>query len=143
MLPCNGSWKLDLSTSTDEINDLNIALERIKELEHQTAQIAAKLDAPNKTNVRLLSDLYGHEMKSFSYIFLAYLCWHAHGIGQTIHTPDLFPKFEGFEDLFTFNTQLLSSLTICRHGLHLKFMALIMDTSEISVQRIFNGWVIS
>ena len=50
MLPCNGSWKLDLSTSNDEINDLNIALERIKELEHEVAQNAAKLDAANKTN---------------------------------------------------------------------------------------------
>ena len=49
-------------------------------------------------------------------------------------TPDFFPKFEGFETLFTFNTQLLSSLTICRHGLHLKFMAFIMDTSETAVE---------
>ena len=37
------------------------------------------------------------------------------------------------QDLFTFNKQLLSSLTICRHGLPLKFMAFIMDTSETSV----------
>ena len=74
MLPCNGSWKLDLSTSNDEINDLNIALERTKESEHQVAQNAAKLDAANKTNVELLSDLYGHEMKSFSFVFLEYLC---------------------------------------------------------------------
>ena len=67
-----GSW--DLSTSTDEINDLNIALESIKESEHQIAHNAAKLNAANKTNVKLLSDLYGHEMKSFSYVFLDYLC---------------------------------------------------------------------
>ena len=74
VLPCNGSWKLDLSPSTDEINDLNIALERIKELEHQVAQNAEKLDAANKTNVKLLNDIYGHEMKSFSFVFLEYLC---------------------------------------------------------------------
>ena len=54
MLPCNGSWKLGLSTSNDELNDLNSALERIKELEHQIAQLAATLDAANKTNVKLL-----------------------------------------------------------------------------------------
>ena len=73
-MPCNGSWRFDLSTSNDEINDLDIALERIKELGHQIAQIAAKLDAANKTNVKLLNDFYGHEMKSFSYVFLEYLC---------------------------------------------------------------------
>ena len=74
VMPCNGSCKLDLSTSNDEINDLNIALERIKELEHQIAHNAAKLNAANKTNVKLLSDLYGHKIKLFSFVFLEYLC---------------------------------------------------------------------
>ena len=48
---------MDLSTSNDEINDLNIALERIKEFEHQVAHNDTKLDAENITNVTLLSDL--------------------------------------------------------------------------------------
>ena len=65
---------MDLSISNDEINDLNIALERLKEMEHQVAQNIAKLDAASKTNVKLLGDLYGHEMKSFSHVFLEYLC---------------------------------------------------------------------
>ena len=147
---------MGLSTSNNEINALNIALERIKELEHQVAQNTAKLGAANKTNAKLLSDLYGHEMKSFSYeslqkrpSMLEYLC------GLTLKKFDMlmelvkpylhlipFPNSKVSEDLFTFNTQLLSTITICRHGLDLKFMAFIMDTSETSVQRIFNGWVI-
>jgi hypothetical protein len=57
---------LGLSTSNNEIIALNIALERIKELEHQVAQNTAKLSAANKTNAKLLSDLYGHEMKVLS-----------------------------------------------------------------------------
>ena len=109
MLPCNGNWKLDFSTSNDEVNDLNIALERIKKLEHQVVQNAAKLDAANKTNVKLPSDLYGYEMKSFSYVFLEYLCRLTvkkfdmlMELGQTIHTPNFFPKFEGFEETLQF-----------------------------------------
>ena len=48
---CNRSWKLGLSTSNDEINDLNIALERIKEFEHQVAQNVAKLDILTKCEI--------------------------------------------------------------------------------------------
>ena len=62
-----GSWIYRLQI-------MNIALERIKELEHKVAQNAAKLDAANKTNVKLPSDLYRHEMKSISYVLLEYLC---------------------------------------------------------------------
>ena len=49
---------------------------------------------------------------------------------------------EPYIHLITFNTQLLSNLTICRHGLRMKFMTFIMVKSMTSVQRIFNGWVI-
>ena len=61
-------WKLDLSISNYEINDLRIALERKKELENQVAQNAAA----NITNAKLLGDLSGLEMKSFSYGFLTF-----------------------------------------------------------------------
>jgi len=33
-------------------------------------------------------------------------------------------------------------MTVCRHALDLKFMAFVLKTSESTVQRIFNGWVI-
>ena len=111
-----------------------MALERIKALEHQVAQNAAKLDAANKANVKLLSNLYGHEMKSFSYVFLEYLSW------LTMKKFDMLIKlvkpyihlisFPNSKVLKTFNTQLLSSLAICRHGLHLKFISFIIDTSD-------------
>ena len=48
---------------------------------------------------------------------------HAHRIGQTIHT-HFFPKFEGFEDLFTFNTVVIKHynmspwITFEVYGLH-------------------------
>ena len=46
------------------------------------------------------------------------------------------------EKLFNIETQLLAVLTICRHGLDLKFMAYIMKCSETTVQRLFKGWTI-
>ena len=39
-------------------------------------------------------------------------------------------------------TELLSVLTICRHGLHQGVMAFIIDKSKSTMQRIFIGWVI-
>ena len=40
-------------------------------------------------------------------------------------------------------TELLSVLTICRHGLNQGVMAFMIDKSKSTVQRIFIGWVIS
>ena len=39
-------------------------------------------------------------------------------------------------------TELLSVLTICRHGLNQGVMAFMVDKSKSTVQRIFIGWVI-
>ena len=43
---------------------------------------------------------------------------------------------------FSYETQFLISLTVCRHGIDLRFMVFILSTSESTVQRIFNAWVI-
>ena len=39
-------------------------------------------------------------------------------------------SFPNSKVLKTFDTQLLSSRPICRHGLHLKFISFIIDTSD-------------
>ena len=44
--------------------------------------------------------------------------------------------------LFDMETQLLITLTICRHALDLKFMAFLVKKSETTIQRIFIGWII-
>ena len=53
-----------------------------------------------------------------------------------------FPDRKVSSNFFSFETQLLVTLTICRHGIDLRFMAYILKTSETTVQRIFNGWVL-
>ena len=39
-------------------------------------------------------------------------------------------------------TELLAVLTICRQGLRISVMAYLLDRSDTTVERIFNGWVI-
>ncbi|XP_065684230.1 uncharacterized protein LOC136096642 [Hydra vulgaris] len=39
-------------------------------------------------------------------------------------------------------TQFFSVLTVCRHGLDLKFMSFLLEKSYTTVHRIFTGWVI-
>ena len=39
-------------------------------------------------------------------------------------------------------TELLSVLTLCRHGLHQGIMAYILNVSASTMQRIFVGWII-
>ena len=46
------------------------------------------------------------------------------------------------EKSFEFRTQYLIVMTVCRHGLDFRFMAFVLQTSETTVQRIFNSWVI-
>ena len=46
------------------------------------------------------------------------------------------------EKSFDYETQFIITLTICRHGIDLRFMAFILEKSETTVQRIFNSWVI-
>jgi hypothetical protein len=136
--------------------NLSTAIERIKELEVEVQRKATKLDAANRRNLKLTSDLYHYKLNEFCYNNIQrrlptfeYLC------GLTLEKFDMvmecvkpylhlipYPKCNVSENLFTYNTQLLSTLTICRHGLDLKFMAFIMDTSESTIQRMFNGWVI-
>lgn len=46
------------------------------------------------------------------------------------------------EKSFDYETQYLIVLTVCRHGLDLRFMSFMVNKSETTVQRIFNSWVI-
>ena len=43
---------------------------------------------------------------------------------------------------FSYETQYLAILTICRHGLDSRFMAFILKTSESTVGRMANSWFI-
>ena len=43
---------------------------------------------------------------------------------------------------FSYETQYLAILTICRHGLDYRYMAFILKTSESTVGRIANSWFI-
>ena len=49
---------------------------------------------------------------------------------------------QAYVKMFDTETQLLITLTICRHALDLKFMAFVLKCSETTVQRIFNSWTI-
>ena len=44
---------------------------------------------------------------------------------------------QGPVKMFDAETQLMITLTICRHALDLKFMAFVLKCSESTVQRIF------
>jgi len=46
------------------------------------------------------------------------------------------------ERSFDFETQYLAVLAICRHALDYRFLAFILQTSETTIQRIANGWII-
>ena len=95
--------------------------------------------------MKLLSDLYGHEMKPFSYIFLDYLCFLTlKKFYMLVELVKPYIQLISFPNLKVLKTCLLSThscydnmspwITFEVYGL--------MDTSETSVQRIFNGWLI-
>ena len=104
---------------------------------------------------KLLSKLYDSELKTFGYENLKkspsnfeYLC------GLNIEKFDLvmdcvkpyvhlipYPDSKVTERL-SYTTQLLVTLTICRHTLDFRLMAYILDVSRSTVPRVFNGWVI-
>ena len=46
------------------------------------------------------------------------------------------------EKSFSYETQYLIVMMICRHGLDLKFAAFVTNVSETTIGRIFNSWVV-
>ena len=46
------------------------------------------------------------------------------------------------EKSFTYETQYVIVMMICRHGLDLKFAAFVTNVSETTIGRIFNSWVV-
>ena len=46
------------------------------------------------------------------------------------------------EKTFSYQTQYLIVLMICRHGLDLRFAAFMAKVSEQTIGRVFNGWII-
>ena len=46
------------------------------------------------------------------------------------------------EKTFSFRTQYLIVLMICRHGLDFRFVSYMCDVSETTIGRIFNGWIV-
>ena len=150
----NTKQKANTSSSNlqSELAAANIYIEK---LEAELANKKEELAECNKNNLKLMSELYDWRSKTFSYENLRshlqkfeYLC------GISVEKFDLvmkcikpylhripYPDSKVSEKLFTYESQFLSMLTVCRHGIDLRFMAFVMDTSESTVQRIFNGWV--
>lgn len=46
------------------------------------------------------------------------------------------------ERTFNYEAQYLAVLTICRHALNYRFMAFMLKSSETTMQRIGNAWII-
>ena len=46
------------------------------------------------------------------------------------------------EQTFSYETQYLIVLMICRYGLDFKFVAYMTNVGHVTIGRIFNGWVI-
>ena len=136
-------------------SELEKANKYIQKLEAEVAKKKEELTEANRKNLRLMSELYDCKSKQFKYENFKcnlqkfeYLC------GLTVERFNMvmdcvrpylhlipYPDCKVSENLYTYESQFLCTLVICRHGIDLRFMAFIMDTSESTVQRIFNGWV--
>ena len=150
--------KLELTTaSADDLkNKLDSANKCIAELKTELSEKKEKLMNLEIKNLRLMGELENMNCKNFTYrhlkiryVTLKYLC------GFSVFQFDLvmecirpylhlipYPESKVSEKSFSFETQFLVVLTVSRHGLDLRFMAFILGTSETTVQRIFNAWVI-
>lgn len=138
--------KLNMSTSLQTTN------EQLQEALAEIEVMKQKIKELEKENLQLKTELDNEKSRHFTYKNLSinkpdYLTYMS---GLSLEQFDLLIDcIQPYESamphhsiLFSFQTQFLIVLTICRHGLELRFMAFWLGVSESTVQRIFNSFVI-
>ena len=158
--PSKSQFRRKLNLSSSSIEDLKCKVEKAqKDIDALKTELNDKNEKMLKleiTNLKLTGELEYLHSKNFTYkqlkvryVTFEYLC------GLSVEKFELvmkcvepylhlipYPDCKVSPKSFSFETQFLVTLTVCRHGINLRFMAFILRTSETTVQRIFNGWAI-